>query len=65
MSLETLTNVSFVEGQTEKIQSIILPINTNARFVQLTQTGEEVEYFYLREVEILGKIGIFQQEKKI
>jgi hypothetical protein len=55
-TLDTMSNISFVEGQIKDIQDIILPLNTNARFIQLVRT-REMGFFHLCEVEVLGKIG--------
>jgi hypothetical protein len=59
-SLDTMYNASFVDGQIDDIHTIILPVDTKARFVQIVRTGGNNESFHLYEVEVLAKLGIFQ-----
>ncbi|XP_053374794.1 uncharacterized protein LOC128547098 [Mercenaria mercenaria] len=54
-SLETMTEAGFIEGQIEDIQNIVLPINTEARFIELIRKGWGA--FHLCEVEVFGKIA--------
>ncbi|XP_053375212.1 uncharacterized protein LOC123534535 [Mercenaria mercenaria] len=55
-SLGTMINASEVAGQIEDIQNIYLPINTEARFIELIRKGWGV--FHLCEVEVFGKIAV-------
>ncbi|XP_053375208.1 uncharacterized protein LOC128547225 [Mercenaria mercenaria] len=52
-SLDTMAEAVFVEGQIEDVQNIVLPVNTEARLIELIRKGWG--FFHLCEVEVFGK----------